>query len=70
MTDPQFKALAQLLRLRPGPAQDASRLVLVEGISTPDASRAVGMDYRAAHQAVKRARDGLALARIAVKSLD
>lgn len=65
MTDPQFTALAQLLRLRPGPAQEAAKLVMVQGMSTPDASRQAGMSYVAAHRAVKRAQDGLALAKIA-----
>lgn len=66
MTELQFSALAQLLRLRPGPAQDAARLVVVQGTPTPDAARQVGMSYVAAHRAVKRVKDGLDLAKIAV----
>lgn len=65
MTEAQFTALAQLLRLRPGPAQDAARLVMTQSMSTPDAARQVGMSYVAAHRAVKRAKDGLDLAKIA-----
>ncbi len=65
MTEAQFDALAQLLRLRPGPAQDAARLVVVQGLPTADAARAVGMDYRAATYAVKRVRAGLELTKIA-----
>ena len=64
MTDPQFTALAQLLRLRQGPAREAVRLVLVYHYETPDAAREVGMDYQAAHQAVKRARAGMQLVRV------
>jgi hypothetical protein len=63
MTDTQFIALAQLLRLRTGPAQEAVRLVMVQRMPAADAARKVGMDYRAATYAVKRVRAGLALAR-------
>lgn len=65
MTESQFTALAQLLRLRPGPAQDAARLVMVQGMAAPDAARKVGMEYPDAHRAVKRVRTGLDLAKIA-----
>ena len=63
MTAEQFTALAELLRLRSGPAQDVARLVLVKGLSVPDAARELGMGYHLAYKAVKRAQDGLALAR-------
>jgi hypothetical protein len=65
----KFDALARLMRLRPGPAQDAARLVLVAGMSTPAASRAVGMSYPTAHQAVKRVKTGLELARKAANPM-
>ena len=65
MNDPQFKALAKLLRMREGPAKEAVRLVLVYHYETADAAREVGMEYQAAHQAVKRVRAGLELAKIA-----
>lgn len=63
MTPAQFTALAELLRLRAGPAQQVARMVLVEGLTVPDAARAAGLEYTAAHQAVKRAQRGLELAR-------
>lgn len=63
MTADQFEALAGLLRLRKGPAERAAFLVLVEGLSVPDAARAVGLDYKVAHRAVQRARKGLELAK-------
>jgi hypothetical protein len=66
MTHEQFQALAQLLRLRTGPARQAVALHLVQGLTVPDAARAVDMDYRAASYAVKRAKTGLELARAAV----
>ena len=62
MTNDQFKALADLLRLRTGPAKECARLVLVEQTPTAEAARASGISYKAAHQAVKRARSGLELA--------
>lgn len=63
MTAQQFDALAKLLRLRQGPARDVVRLVLVDGLTVPDAARAAGLEYRAAHRAVQRAKAGLELAR-------
>lgn len=63
MNADQFDALAELLRLRPGPAQVVARMVLVEGVKTPDAAREVGLEYIAAHQAVKRVKRGLELDR-------
>lgn len=61
MTDTQFTALAQLLRLRAGPAQEAVRMHLVQGLSVPDAARKAGVDYQLALKAVYRVKEGLAL---------
>jgi DNA-directed RNA polymerase specialized sigma24 family protein len=61
MTEAQFTALAQILRLRQGPARQAVRLHLVQGLSVPDAARAAGVDYQLALKAVKRAKDGMKL---------
>lgn len=61
MTAEQFAALSELLRLRAGPAQNAARLVLVDRLSVPDAARSAGIEYIAAHKAVKRAERGLTL---------
>lgn len=66
MTSSQFAALAQLLRLRAGPAQDAARLVLVDGASQADAARATGLTQQAVHNAVKRVQAGLERAQAAV----
>lgn len=63
ITPEQFDALSDLLRLRTGPALVVVRLVMVDGLTVPDAARQTGMEYRAAHQAVKRAKRGLDLAR-------
>ena len=65
MTEAQFTALAQLLRLRNGPAREAANLHLVQGLTVPDAARQAGMDYRAATYSVKRVKEGLALAKTA-----
>lgn len=67
MAPAQFAALAQLLRLRTGPAQDAARMVLVDGASQADAACATGLTQQAVHNAVKRARAGLALAKRAAR---
>lgn len=62
MTAEQFAALATLLRLRPGPPLDAARLVLVDGLSIPDAARQAGAVYALAYKTVQRANKGLDLA--------
>ncbi len=66
LTDAQFDALAELLRLRSGLAVHVSRLVLVGGLSVPVAAQIVGLPYPRAWQAVQRAQRGLKLARAAV----
>lgn len=66
MTDTQFKALAQLLRLRTGPVKEAVRLHLVQGLVVPDAARAAGADYQLALKAVYRVNSGLALVKIVI----
>lgn len=63
MTAEQFAALTQLMRLKPGPVNDAVRLHLVEGLSVPEAARMAGADYRGTTYAIKRAKAGLDLAR-------
>jgi predicted DNA-binding protein (UPF0251 family) len=68
MTPAQFEALAQLLRLRAGPAQEAVRLHLVQGLSVPDAARQAGVKYQLALKATKRAKGGLALAQKACRA--
>jgi len=65
LTDAQFDALAELLRLRSGLAVHVSRLVLVGGLSVPVAAKIVGMPYQRAWQAVQRTKAGLKLARAA-----
>jgi hypothetical protein len=62
MTDAQFAALAQLLRLRQGSTREAVRLHLVQGLTVPDAARIAGVKYQLALKAVKRAKDGHKLA--------
>lgn len=61
MTNAQFAALAQLLRLRGGAAQEVARLVLVEGLTVPAAAERAGLSLRAAYLAAQRAREGYEL---------
>lgn len=69
MTADQFKALAELLRLRSGSPRECARLVLVDGRPIKDAAGEVGLSYRQGAAAVQRARVGLALAqRVALPS--
>ena len=57
----QFTALAQLMRLRQGTAQEAVRLHLVDGLTVPEAARKAGCQYQLALKAVYRVNAGLAL---------
>ena len=66
MRQESFNALAQLLRLRPGPAKEAARLVLVDGFRPAAAARQTGCTPQSASNTLARCRKGLALARVAV----
>lgn len=66
MTDAQFTAMAQLLRLRDGAAQDAARLVLVNGHAPGEVASLTGISPASVSNSVGRIKRGLELARIAV----
>lgn len=63
MTENQFTALAELLRMRGGASQEAARLVLVEGLSTTEAARRVGTSPQGVSNVLASCRRGLELAR-------
>ena len=62
MTADQFAALSALMGLRAGPAQDAARLVLVEGLTKAEAARRAGCAPQSADQAVRRCQRAIKLA--------
>lgn len=62
MTPDQFAALADLLRLRGSPSQEAARLVLVEGLTPAEASRRAGTTPQATSNALASCRRGIELA--------
>jgi len=69
LTGDQFDALAELLRLRGGASQEAARLVLVDGLSTTEAARQVGLSSQAVSKVLATCRRGLELAqRIVINS--
>jgi len=61
MAPAQFAALAELLRLRGGPSEDAARLVMVEGVTPAEAARRTGASPQAVSNAVTRCRRGIEL---------
>lgn len=69
LTDERFAALADLLRMRGGPAQEAARLVLVDAVGPADAARITGLSPASVSNAVARARAGLRLAQIATGAM-
>ena len=68
MTFEQFNAIAQLLNLRDGNAQDAARMVLVFGMAQSQAGAQLGMSRASVSNACTRVRRGLALAEAATAS--
>ena len=68
MTNLQFDALADLLRLRNGAAREAARLILVDGMGVTEAGRKVGVSRQSAGNAAERCRKGLVLAAQATQS--
>ena len=65
MTNAQFFALAKLLHLRTGAAQEAARLVLVGGHRVGEAAVLAGVSSNSVTNAVARMRRGMELARAA-----
>jgi hypothetical protein len=56
MTPERFAALASLIRMRGGRAQDAARLVLVDSLRPIEAARQTGLSPQAVCNAVTRVR--------------
>ena len=70
MTPGQFAALAELLRLRDGPATAGVRLVLVGGLSITQAAAQAGCSRQSVGNALKRCQRGLESAqRVVGKSI-
>jgi DNA-directed RNA polymerase specialized sigma24 family protein len=63
MTEPQFDALAKLLRLRQGKSKDAARMVLVGGLAPSEAARETGLSLQAVSNVVTRCKRGIDLAK-------
>lgn len=61
MSNEQFAALAQLLRMRDGVSQEAARLALVERLPAQEIVQRTGLTTAGVHNAIKRAKNGLAL---------
>lgn len=61
LTPASFAALAQLLRLRPGPASLAASLVMTEGMRPADAARTAGCSADSANQSLAACRRGIEL---------
>jgi hypothetical protein len=56
MTPERFIAIARLISMRGGAAQEAARLVLVDGLRPADAARATSLSPNAVCNAVARVR--------------
>ena len=63
LTNDQFDALAELMRLRQSPSREATRLVFVDGLSQADAARATGLSIAAVNNRVRSTRHALELVR-------
>jgi len=67
MTNDQFSAIAELIRMRDGSSQRAARMVLVEGLDQQAAAKKTGLTQGGVSNAVNRCRRALDLAKIATK---
>lgn len=65
MTETQFEALAELLRMREGASKTAAKLVLVECLSPAEAARKAGTTPQAVNSALRSCERGMLLARTA-----
>jgi len=61
MTSERFAVIARLIRMRGGAAQEAARLVLVDGMRPANAARATGLSLNSVCNAVARGRRADAL---------
>lgn len=64
MTPTQFAALTELAGMRGGAAQEAVRLVLVEGLAPAVSAEAVGVSRSTVSDALTRARRVLELSKV------
>ena len=69
MTNEQFTAVAQLLRLRQSAQTDALRAVMVEGMSQADASRRFDVNVSQLHRALVVFREQVATAKAVAEVL-
>ena len=67
MTSEQFSALAALMSQPASKSAAAARLVLVDGLSSAEAARRVGITTQGANQSVKRCRRVIELAQVVVR---
>lgn len=70
LTPSSFNALAQLIRLRSGPASLAAGLVLTEDMRPADAARVVDCAPQSVHNTLAACRRGVDLARQVVDGLE
>jgi predicted DNA-binding protein (UPF0251 family) len=56
MTPKRFCAIARLIRMRRGAAEEAARLVLVDGMRPIEAARRIGLSPQSVSNAVARVR--------------
>ena len=63
LTPDAFNALAELMRMLDGPAREAARLMLCEGLSAIEAGARAGCSRQSATNAAARCRAGLELAK-------
>jgi len=56
MTHARFDCIARLIRMRAGPARQAARLVLVDGLRPVDAARLHSISLQRVTNAVRRVR--------------
>lgn len=67
MTNEQFNAIAELIRMRNGASQKAAKLVLVNGLDNQSAAKKAKLTLGGVSNAVNRCKRALELAKIATE---
>jgi DNA-directed RNA polymerase specialized sigma24 family protein len=63
LSETQFRAVAKLISLRTGPAQDAAYEVLVKGVAPGQAANVAGCSPQSAANTIKRIKRAMLLAK-------
>ena len=59
----KYECLCKLMKIRKSPTTEAVRMVIFDGVSVPKAAKAMGLKDRGVYTAVRRFKEGMAIAK-------